>query len=244
MSDLPTTSNGKIARLPARLREEVNRRLHDGETGPQILAWLNATPEAQEVCRKQFDSEPVSPQNLSAWRAGGFQKWLTDQKALERTRERAAHSRALAEASGGNLSEGVLAQLTGELMEIIEEFSLLRESGGGLRNDGDEQDGEAFDPKMLAAVSKALVSVRAKELETQALALKEKQVEQSNRDLDLREAAFHMRFAETFLKFFDEEETRRIATSGAGKETKVKELVQHWFGAMPEGIGPPGLKTL
>jgi len=232
MSDLPTTSNGKIARLPARLREEVNRRLHDGETGPQILAWLNATPEAQEVCRKQFDGEPVSPQNLSAWRAGGFQKWLTDQKALERTRERAAHSRALAEASGGNLSEGALAQLTGEVMEMVEELALLREAG------------EEIDPKFITSVNKSLVAARAKELETQALALKEKQIEQSNRDLDLREAAFHMRFAETFLKFFDEEETRRIATSGAGKETKVKELVQHWFGAMPEGIGPPGLKTL
>ena len=33
--------NGKIARLPGQNREEINRRLHDGEDGKKILGWLN-----------------------------------------------------------------------------------------------------------------------------------------------------------------------------------------------------------
>lgn len=244
MSETPGTHNGKIGGLPAQMREELCRRMHDGERATTLLPWLNGTPEAQKVCREQFDGEPISGQNLSNWRKGGYQKWLDDQRAIRRTRERAAQSRALAEASGGNLSEGALAQLTGELMEMVEEFALLREAGGSAQTESDGEPGDGFDPKMLAAVSKALVSIRAKELETQGLALKQKQIEQSAQDLALREATFRMRFAENFLKFFEEEETRRIATSGANKETKVKELVQHWFGEMPEGIGPPGLKTL
>ena len=137
MSDLPNTHNGKIGGLPAQKREELCRRMYDGERAPTLLPWLNGLPEAQKVCRDQYDGEPINAQNLSNWRAGGYEKWLNEQKAIRRTRERAAHSRALAEASGGNLSEGVIAQLTGELMDMLEEFTLLRETGGGLAADGE-----------------------------------------------------------------------------------------------------------
>ena len=34
--------NGKIARLPAKIREELNRRIHDGEGGTKLLAWLHS----------------------------------------------------------------------------------------------------------------------------------------------------------------------------------------------------------
>lgn len=226
MSDTPTTSTGKIARLPAILRESVNRRLHDGETGPSLLAWLNGTPEAQEVCRKQFDGEPISPQNLSAWRAGGFQKWLAEQASIARTRDRAAYSRQLAEASGGNLAEGALAQLTGELMEMVEEIGLLRETGAEI------------DPKLVAAAAKALATARAKELETRNLTLNERRADQSERALQLDEARFNLRFAETFLDKLEDLEARAIATSNKPREAKIADLVKHWFGEMPDGIGP------
>ena len=226
MSDTPSTPNGKIARLPAILREAVNRRLHDGEPGPALLAWLNSTPEAQEVCKKQFDGEPISPQNLSAWRNGGFQKWLTEQASIARTRDRAAYSRQLAEASGGNLAEGALAQLTGELMDMVEEIGLLREAGSEI------------DPGLIAAAAKALATARAKELETRNLTLNERRADQNERSLQLDEARFNLRFAETFLDKMEDLEAREIATSNNPRETKIADLVKHWFGEMPEGIGP------
>ena len=34
--------NGKIARLPRQIRDELNERLERSEPGPQLLAWLNA----------------------------------------------------------------------------------------------------------------------------------------------------------------------------------------------------------
>lgn len=229
MSDTPSTPTGKIARLPALLREAVNRRLHDGETGPSLLAWLNGTPEAQEVCRKQFDGEPISPQNLSAWRNGGFQKWLTEQASIARTRDRAAYSRQLAEASGGNLAEGALAQLTGELMDMVEEIGLLREAGSEI------------DPGLIAAAAKALATARAKELETRNLNLNERTADQRDRALDLDEARHNFRVAETYLDKLDDKKAREIAESGKPRETKIAELVKHWYGDMPEGIGPPSL---
>jgi hypothetical protein len=39
---------GKIARLPLDTREELNRRLANGEVGGSLLWWLNGLPVARE----------------------------------------------------------------------------------------------------------------------------------------------------------------------------------------------------
>jgi hypothetical protein len=75
------TRIGKIGRLPKAIREELNRKLDDGAAGPPLLEWLNALPGVQLVLRDQFDSQPISEQNLSAWRLGGFLDWERNQEA-------------------------------------------------------------------------------------------------------------------------------------------------------------------
>src|SRR5262249_29823918 len=43
---------GKIARMPAAIRNELNRRLENGATGPQVLPWLGCEGAADgELCR-------------------------------------------------------------------------------------------------------------------------------------------------------------------------------------------------
>jgi transposase InsO family protein len=68
--------NGKIARLPLSIRSELNQRLEASQPGPQILAWLNALDETESLVQNDFDGVPISKQNLSEWRQGGFQEWL------------------------------------------------------------------------------------------------------------------------------------------------------------------------
>src|SRR5436190_2721873 len=80
------TRRGKIARLPMSIRDELNRRLRDGESGTKVLAWLNALPEMQCVVAHEFGGQPVTQQNLSDWRLGGYQEWLQEQKASELVR--------------------------------------------------------------------------------------------------------------------------------------------------------------
>jgi hypothetical protein len=77
------TRNGKIARLPHAIREELNRRLQDGHKGRQLVAWLNGLPEVQAVLAAEFKGQPVSESNLSSWKRGGFPSWEHDQKARE-----------------------------------------------------------------------------------------------------------------------------------------------------------------
>lgn len=76
-----TTPKGKIGRLPMPLREQVNRRLENGEKGLSLVAWLNSRPEVQAVLAAEFNGQPISPQNLSLWRRHGFKDWLRYRQA-------------------------------------------------------------------------------------------------------------------------------------------------------------------
>ena len=77
------THISKIARLPAAIREQLNRRLHNGELGKTILAWLNELPETKKILGDIFAGKAVTHQNLSEWRRGGYQDWLLHQQRLE-----------------------------------------------------------------------------------------------------------------------------------------------------------------
>jgi hypothetical protein len=77
------TRNGKIARLPLAIRDELNRRLQEGEQGKQLVAWLNGLPKVQAVMKADFEGRPISEHNLSEWKNGGYQNWEADQQALE-----------------------------------------------------------------------------------------------------------------------------------------------------------------
>jgi hypothetical protein len=70
------SSRGKIARLPHLIREELNIRLDDGQTSSEILEWLNNLPKVRLIMERLYKGILISPQNLSAWRNGGYQEWL------------------------------------------------------------------------------------------------------------------------------------------------------------------------
>src|SRR6266446_3589319 len=77
------TRNGKIARLPLAVRQELNRRLAEGEPGKKLVAWLNRLPEVQAILAAEFGGKPIREQNLSEWKQGGYRDWLAQREALE-----------------------------------------------------------------------------------------------------------------------------------------------------------------
>jgi hypothetical protein len=97
--------NGKIARLPREIRDELNRRLQNGGQGGPLLAWLNALPAVSELLAREFGSSPVSKQNLCEWRAGGFKEWQLRQETLEQARELAADANEITAATDGKLTD-------------------------------------------------------------------------------------------------------------------------------------------
>ena len=74
------TRNGKIARLPWSIRNELNRRLRDGEEGKRLVEWLNSLPEVQEALQEHFGGRPINEQNLSEWKQGGYEDCLRIRK--------------------------------------------------------------------------------------------------------------------------------------------------------------------
>ena len=106
------TRTGKIARLPREIREQLNRRLQDGQPGTQLVPWLNALPEVQAMLAREFAERAVSEQNLSEWKQGGYRDWLTRQDVLAQVRELAADAEELAAATEGVLAEHLATVLT------------------------------------------------------------------------------------------------------------------------------------
>jgi hypothetical protein len=79
----PAARCGKIARLPVAIRDQVNRRLENNEPAAAVLPWLNGLAETKQILAEQFNHIPISPQNLSDWRQGGFREWLLRRELVE-----------------------------------------------------------------------------------------------------------------------------------------------------------------
>jgi hypothetical protein len=97
------TRNGKIADLPNDIREQLNLRLLEGETGRELAAWLNALPAVQSILGSQFNGSPISKVNITHWRQGGYLQWVTERECFD-------SARALADADGDLATTGLAAE--------------------------------------------------------------------------------------------------------------------------------------
>lgn len=96
-------ATGKIARLPRLVRDELNRRLDDGEPGHQLVAWLNAREDVQSLLAEHFGGRPINEPNLTAWREGGFRAWQAHRQLFDDA-QLAAENAAELEADGSSLT--------------------------------------------------------------------------------------------------------------------------------------------
>ena len=114
---------GKIARLPEPLRTDVNRALQRGDDTATVLDWLNREPRTLQVLRKWFQGRPVSPQNLSHWRRGGYENWRRHQQACQMAHRMVDQFDGMEEVLEGRplsnrISRALMAELIG-LMEVV-----------------------------------------------------------------------------------------------------------------------------
>jgi hypothetical protein len=123
-----TTRNGKIARLPNQIRQRLNCRLEDGEPGKPLVEWLNGLPEVQAVLQLRFGGRPISEQNLSEWKQGGYLEWLKLQESRYLVQHLSEQAEDL-EADAGDLtiSDRCATLLAVELARHAE--TLLQQNG-------------------------------------------------------------------------------------------------------------------
>ena len=115
------TPRGKIGRLPEALRAQINGMLRDNKPADEIIALL----EAQGVVG-------VTPQNVSAWKKWGFEKWNRRMERLDEMAARREFSRHLvteARDEGGDgltvASDAASAIVVEQIAEALEEFDPL-----------------------------------------------------------------------------------------------------------------------
>jgi hypothetical protein len=118
------TRNGKIARLPRDIRNQLNRRLDDGEPGVQLVTWLNSLPEAQAVLKAEFAERPISEQNLSEWKTGGYRQWLDQQEAKELVPLLTDEADELDPATGPPLTDRMAVWLAARLMVVVRRLAV------------------------------------------------------------------------------------------------------------------------
>lgn len=223
-SDLPTSHKGKIGSLPAHLREEVCRRLHDGQPAREICDWLNTHPRVLEILDQRWNEQPVTPQNLSEWRGGGYQIWL-------KARERGEHLRHLSEwaaeftgrVSPERLAKGAQAIVAGQLLEVLEA--------------ADEGQTLAL-TDILDQVTKSVDRTHKNEIARDKLGLQKDQHALREKEVALAREKFELQTVEQFLKWQGTKEARAIVESKQPKSVQTQRLLKLFFGrAMEEAEG-------
>lgn len=213
---------GKIARLPLVVREELNARLRDNENGQTILAWLNALPVCVERIKGEWHGEPISDANLSIWRSGGFADWLREEDQVHRIEKLSELSLRVVKASGGNLSEGLMAIAAGKIQEALE---------AGCEVEFDEESGkETISGVSVDKLTAALAKIRAMELEAQKLEVKKIEVGQKGQALDLETRKFNHLRVKSFIEWMADERAKELANSDMAADNKLEALGKHLFG--------------
>src|ERR1035441_9158793 len=114
------TRKGKIARLPQSIREQINRRLQNGEEAKQIAEWLNALPEVIAILAAEFGGQAINDVNLSNWKLGGYRDWEAQQEALEAVRRFGTDAAELSQAAGGQLADQLAVCLTARIAVALQ----------------------------------------------------------------------------------------------------------------------------
>jgi hypothetical protein len=104
---------GKIARLPREIRNNLNRRLADGERGRGLVVWLNTLPEVRAILQREFDNRAITEQNLYEWKQGGYLEWLSHQETLVLASDIAANATELNAVAPGRMSDHLATILIG-----------------------------------------------------------------------------------------------------------------------------------
>lgn len=220
---------GKIARLPDHIRTELNNRLRGGESGPKILAWLASVPDVASVLVDVFDGKPINAENLSAWRLGGYADWLEKQDShwqrIERTRELAAMSMALASAGGGNLSEGAATILGGAILEVLEQLDDLRTA-----DLTPEAAHLAVITESIDGLVKSVSTLRRGDHDKEILRQNNERLRQKDQELSLARERFQRDTAEAVLKSAKDDAVQHIASMPLDHSVQLEAVGKHLFG--------------
>ncbi|MCX6901731.1 MAG: hypothetical protein NT105_23880 [Verrucomicrobia bacterium] len=220
MSD--TTYKGKIGRLPRAMRDEVCRRMRDGDSDRRILVWLNADAEAKKRMETYFDGQPLNGSNMSEWRAAGYQDWKRQQDRDAQTEKLCKWAMNAVDGKPGDKASAIAA---GQLCSALEDFDVEK-----------LKDLLATDPSNHSEIIKSLARLRTsdasvKNAEVNAVKLQqaEEALRQANERLVMERGEFEIRYCQGVLKGIADAEAHRIAGLNISNDEKIALMRKHYF---------------
>src|SRR5713226_3591975 len=160
---------GKIARLPLAIREQLNRRLQDGEIGKDLVVWLNSVPEVQAVLKAEFGDRPVNEPNLSDWRTGGYEDWRVHQDTMQQVNQLVANAKELGGASQTPLSELLATCLAARYAVELSRLTAPVTPREGTRPTGEAEGNGGCDFEVLRKLCRDVLALRRLDLAGQRL---------------------------------------------------------------------------
>src|SRR5208282_1032633 len=203
------TRHGKIARLPHPMREQINRRLQNGEANKQTAEWLDTLPEVRSLLEAEFEGQPISEVNLSNWKLGGYRDWEAQQEALEAVRRFGADAAEINQATGGQLADHLALCMTARIA-----VALQRASSGG--------DDPAGQLQRLRQLCGDLVALRKGDQNAQWLRIERQKLQMAGEKNAGEQAA-------RFIKMVNDKEAEAIALSSGPTPEKIKRLRETYF---------------
>ena len=162
---------GKIARLPNDIRDLLNQRLLDGQSASIILPWLNNLPPVKDLLAAQFAGAPVTAQNLSNWRTGGYQHWLRDQKHICQIKQLGDHAASMSPDRRDHIAAGTATIASAHIFESLSSIS-----------------SESLKPDDLVKIARAATSLTTVEQHKARLKLLDKRLGLKDKHLELMQA--------------------------------------------------------
>ena len=105
--------------MPRDIRNQLNRRIADGEPGIRLVEWLNSLAEVNQVLAADFGGREINEQNLCEWKQGGYQDWLGRQEMLVCARELVGDAAELATTAAGSLADHLCVILSGRYATLV-----------------------------------------------------------------------------------------------------------------------------
>jgi len=125
------TRDCKIASLPHAIREQINRRLQNGEAAKEISEWVNTQTEVKAMMAAEFEGAPIVEADLVSWKLGGYRHWEEQQEALEAAVQFGENAAEIAQAAGGPLADHLALCMTARIAVALRNAPCAGEDAAG-----------------------------------------------------------------------------------------------------------------
>ena len=125
------TRDCKIASLPETIREQINRRLQNGDAAKEIGEWVNTQSEVKAFMAAEFEGAPIVEAELVSWKVGGYRHWQEQQQALEAAVQFGENAAEIAQAAGGQLADHLALCMTARIAVALRKAPCAGEDAAG-----------------------------------------------------------------------------------------------------------------